>query len=75
MQAYSWALVGIGGVLGGIVGGELTYLGELDYVFYLMGILGFLVAVSGCIMNTNLEQGSETIINMSLFQRTKFNLV
>ena len=75
LQAYSWALVGIGGVLGGVVGGELTYLGELDYVFYLMGILGFMVALSGCMMNSNLEQGSEKVINMSLCERTKVNLV
>ena len=27
LQAYSWTLVGIGGILGGVVGGELTYLG------------------------------------------------
>jgi len=75
LQTYSWALVGIGGVFGGVVGGELTYIGELDYIFYLMGVLGFLVAMSGCMMNSNLEQGSEKIINMSLCQRTKVNLI
>jgi len=40
-----------------------------------MGVLGFLVALSGCMMNSNLEQGSEKIISMSLWQRTKLNLV
>ena len=40
-----------------------------------MGILGFLVAISGCMMNANLEAGSEKIIGMSLWRRTKVNLV
>jgi len=40
-----------------------------------MGVLGFLVALSGCMMNSKLEQGSEKIISMGLWQRTKVNLV
>ena len=53
-------------MLGGIIGGELTYLGMNDICFFIMGFLGFLVAVSGCMMNANLEQGSEKIISMTL---------
>ena len=53
----------------------MTYIGALDYVFYTMGTLGFLVGISGLMMNTNLEQGSEKIIEMSLCARTKLNLV
>ena len=40
-----------------------------------MGMVGFLIVLSGCLMNSNLEQGSEKIISMSLWQRTKVNLV
>ena len=58
-----------------MIGGELTYIGQSEIVFYIMGILGFLVALSGCMMNANLESGSEKIIGMSLCQRTKVNLV
>ena len=75
LQAYSWALVGLGGFIGGIIGGWLTDLGDTDIVFFTMGILGFLVALSGCLMNSNLEKGSEKIIDMSLCQRTKLNLI
>ena len=49
-----------------MIGGELTYIGQSEIVFYIMGILGFLVALSGCMMNANLESGSEKIIGMSL---------
>lgn len=61
-------------MLGGIIGGELTYLGMNDICFFIMGFLGFLVAVSGCMMNANLEQGSEKIISMTLCERSKLNL-
>jgi len=75
LQAYSWALVGLGGCLGGVIGGELTFLSMNAICFFIMGILGFLVALSGCMMNANLEQGSEKIISMTLCQRSKVNLV
>lgn len=40
-----------------------------------MGVLGLLIAASGIMMNSNLEQGSEKVINMGLCARTKLNLV
>ena len=67
LQAYSWALVGLGGFLGGFIGGELTHLGDTDVIFFTMGFLGFLVAFSGCLMNSNLESDSAKIIDMTLW--------
>ena len=55
LQTYSWALYGLGGVAGGLIGGELTYIGALDYVFYTIGVMGFLVAITGLLMSKKLE--------------------
>ena len=75
LQAFSWAAVGIGGVIGGILGGELVEIGQSMIVFYILSAVGFAIALSGCMMSKKIEKSSQKIISMSLCQRTKVNLV
>ena len=75
MQAYSWAFVGIGGVIGGIIGGELVEMGQSMMIFYVMSVLGFAIALSGCLMSRSIEASSDKVISMSLCSRVKLNLV
>ena len=73
LQTYSWALVGLGGVIGGLLGGYLTQYELTDVVFYIIACFGLLVAFTACMMNSKIEASSDRIINMSLCQRTRSN--
>ena len=75
LQTYSWAMVGIGGVVGGILGGELVEIGQSMIVFYILAGVGLAISVSGCMMSRKIEKSSDKVINMGLCQRTKMNLV
>ena len=43
------------------------------YVFYIYGFLGFLIALSGFLMRSEIESDQFAVINMSLTQRVKQN--
>ena len=67
--------MGIGGVIGGIIGGELVEMGQSMMIFYVMSVLGFAIALSGCLMSRSIEASSDKVISMSLCSRVKLNLV
>ena len=66
-------MLGVGGICGGVAGGLITQYSNTMYVFYIYGFLGFLIALSGFLMRSEIESDQFAVINMSLTQRVKQN--
>lgn len=73
LQTYSWAMVGLGGVIGSLVGGYFTEWGWDRWCFFGKGTVGLLISVAGSTIPLALEQDPTEIINCSLWTRTKAN--
>jgi len=74
LQAYSWGLVSLGGVIGGSCGGYLIeYVGTL-YVYAIVSAMSFILAASSLLMKKSVENTSEAEQAMSFCQRSKKNL-
>ena len=73
LQSLSWAMYGVGGVVGSGAGGLATQYGYSEYVFYSLGAIGLIVALTGFLMSSRLEASAEFIVNMTLCERIKLN--
>lgn len=66
LQTFSWQLLGLGGIIGGVAGGLITQYFNSHWVFYIFGTLGFFIAVSGYLMSAEIEADQMAVIQMSL---------
>lgn len=73
LQTYSWQLLGLGGIVGGVSGGLITQYYDTHIIFYIFGFLGFLIMLSGLAMSKEIEADQLTVIQMSLSARVKQN--
>ena len=73
LQSLSWAMYGVGGVVGSLFVGYTTQNDCNELTFIALAVLGMLLAIIGCTMSMNLESAAEQIINMSLKDRIKSN--
>ena len=48
-------MLGIGGIIGGVSGGLITQYTDTHYVFYIFGLMGFLIMCSACAMDSAIE--------------------
>ena len=55
LQTFSWQMLGLGGIIGGISGGLITQYYDSHYVFYIFGFLGFLIMCSAASMSNSIE--------------------
>ena len=55
LQTFSWQLLGLGGIIGGISGGLITQYYDTHLIFYVFGFLGFLIMLSGLAMSNEIE--------------------
>ena len=51
LQSLSWAMYGVGGVVGSYVGGVATEAGRTDIVFLIIAGVGFCIACTGITMS------------------------
>ena len=73
LQTYSWQLLGVGGIFGGVAGGLITQYSNTLYVFYIYGVLGLLIATSGLYMSAAIEEEHQSVINLSISHRVRQN--
>ena len=66
-------MLGLGGIIGGVSGGLITQFTDTHYVFYIFGIMGFLIMVAACLMDSAIEAEQLGVINMSLCNRVSTN--
>jgi MFS family permease len=66
-------LLGFGGIIGGVAGGIITQYFNTHWIFYIYGSMGFLIMISGYLMNNDIEAEQISVIQMSLGQRVKQN--
>jgi len=59
-------MLGLGGIIGGVAGGLITQYFSSYLVFYIFGVIGFLIALSGFMMSSDIEADQITVIQMSL---------
>ena len=73
LQVFSWGFYGLGGIVGctasGILLGPIT---SPQSCFFVMALFAAGVAVSGLYIDPKLEDNSADLIEMSLWNRTKF---
>lgn len=63
-------MYGSGGVIGSLIGGEITRSFDPHNAFYITSAFGFLISIVGCSLSMKLEESNEEIINMTLLQRS-----
>ena len=73
LQTFSWQMLGIGGIVGGVAGGLITQYSDTHYVFYIFGLMGFMIMMSAQAMDSSIEAGQIEVINMSLGTRISTN--
>ena len=73
LQTYSWQLLGLGGMIGGVAGGLITQYGNSHWIFYIFGLIGAFIAVAGSLMDADIEADQISIIQMGLCDRMKSN--
>ena len=66
-------MLGIGGIIGGVSGGLITQYTNAHYVFYIFGLMGFLIMIAACSMDNAIEAEQLGVINMSLCNRVSTN--
>ena len=66
-------MLGIGGIIGGVSGGLITQYANAHYVFYIFGLMGFLIMIAACSMDNAIEAEQLGVINMSLCNRVSTN--
>lgn len=66
-------MLGLGGIFGGILGGVITMYYDTLLIFYIFGLLGFLIMISGLAMSKEIEAEQMSVIEMSLSSRVKQN--
>ena len=66
-------MLGLGGIIGGVSGGLITQYTDTHYVFYIFGLMGFLIMVAACCMDSAIEAEQLGVINMSLCNRISTN--
>ena len=66
-------MLGLGGMIGGVAGGLIIQYYSSYFIFYIFGMVGFCIAMSGFMMDSAIEQEHMTVINMSLGQRVRQN--
>lgn len=74
LQTFSWACVGVGGILGSLGGGFLTDAGVERWCFASKSILGFIIAGVAMTMDKSLEKDPTELINCTLWERSKANV-
>lgn len=74
LQTFCWALVGIGGTVGSLLGGYLTtYDSYSKWCFAISAFIGVVIAISGYLMPKSAENEIEELVNTNLSERTKLN--
>jgi len=73
LQTFSWQMLGIGGIIGGITGGLFTQYLDTHYCFYIFGLMGFFIMLSAIAMPDSIEAEQLAVINMSLCNRVSTN--
>lgn len=74
LQTFSWACLGVGGIVGSIGGGFLTDADVDKWCFGIRAIVGLLIACIAFTMDKALEKDPTELINCSLLARTKSNV-
>ena len=69
LQTYSWDMYGFGGVVGSLIGGEITKSFDPHYAFYVISMFGFLISITGIMLSSSLENSDQSIINMTFYKR------
>lgn len=65
MQTVSWGALSVGGILGSLAGGYLTEYNLPYYCFLINAVLGFIICISGFLMDKALENDG-TRVEMTL---------
>ena len=55
LQTFSWQLLGVGGIIGGVAGGFITQYVDSHFVFYIFGVMGMAIFISGCTISNEIE--------------------
>ena len=73
LQSFMWAIAGISGVIGYLVGGILTEYGYAKQSFYMGAIVAIFINISACFLDKKLEEGVKRIVKLGCWERTKHN--
>ena len=71
LQAFSWAIAGVGGVAGYVTGGLMTDAGHAWEAIYTTFAFGIIMMVAGCLLDKELESDDKEVTEMAGCKRLK----
>lgn len=74
LQTFSWVMYGVGGVIGSIIGGEITNNLDPYDTFYVIALVGLIISLLAFMMDHSLESEPEGFLAFGFCARSKLVL-